>query len=105
MRWFSTLLTLLILALQYPLWFGKGSWFRVWDIARQLERQQENNHALEVRNAGLDAEVHDLKKGYDAVEEYARFELGMIRDDEVFVQIPESSPKAPPAKKTAGRGL
>ena len=47
---------------------------------------------LEIRNAGLDAEVRDLKQGYDAIEERARFELGMIRQDEIFVQIPEKVP-------------
>jgi len=47
---------------------------------------------MEIRNAGLDAEVRDLKQGYDAIEERARFELGMIRQDESFVQIPEKFP-------------
>ena len=89
MRWFSAALIALLILLQYPLWLGKGGWLRVWDTSRQLEQQKENNRVLEVRNAGLDAEVCDLKQGYDAVEERARFELGMIRRSEVFVQIPE----------------
>ena len=50
---------------------------------------------LEIRNAGLDAEVRDLKQGYDAIEERARFELGMVRQDESFVQIPEKVPGKP----------
>ena len=99
MRWFSALLIVLFVALQYPLWLGKGGWLRVWDVARQLEGQQENNHALEVRNAGLDAEVRDLKQGYDAIEERARFELGMIREDEVFVQISESARREAPREE------
>jgi cell division protein FtsB len=102
MRWLSALLVALLVALQYPLWLGKGGWLRAWDVARQLERQKESNRALEVRNAGLDAEVRDLKQGYDAIEEYARFELGMIREDEVFVQIPESS-QDPADKRGAKR--
>jgi cell division protein FtsB len=89
MRWLSAILIALLILLQYPLWLGKGGWLRVWDVARQLEQQKENTRTLEVRNAGLDAEVRDLKQGYDAIEERARFELGMIRQDEVFVQIPE----------------
>ena len=89
MRWLAVGLIALISLLQYPLWFGKGGWLRVWDYDRQVQLQKEANHKLEIRNAGLDAEVRDLKQGYEAIEERARFELGMIKQDEVFVQIPE----------------
>ena len=104
MRWLSVALVALLVLLQYPLWLGKGGWLRVWEVDRQLQQQKEGNRKLEVRNAGLDAEVRDLKQGYDAIEERARFELGMIKQDEVFVQIPEknstdrSADKAAPAK-------
>jgi cell division protein FtsB len=91
MRWLSVALLALLMLLQYPLWLGKGGWLRVWEADRQLQQQRENNKKLEVRNAGLDAEVRDLKQGYDAIEERARFELGMIKNDEVFVQIPEKA--------------
>jgi cell division protein FtsB len=91
MRWLSVVLVAVLVLLQYPLWLGKGGWLRVWDVDRQLQEQKEVNKKLEIRNAGLDAEVRDLKQGYDAIEERARFELGMIRQDEVFVQIPEKS--------------
>lgn len=91
MRWLSVALVALVSMLQYPLWIGKGGWLRVWDVDNQLQQQRELNRQLELRNAGLDAEVRDLKQGYDAIEERARFELGMIKQDEVFVQIPESS--------------
>jgi cell division protein FtsB len=57
-----------------------------------LQQQKEVTKKLEIRNAGLDAEVRDLKQGYDAIEERARFELGMVRQDEHFVQIPEKVP-------------
>ena len=97
MRWLSVALLSLVILLQYPLWLGKGGWLRVWDVDRQLQAQKEDNKKLEIRNAGLDAEVRDLKQGYDAIEERARFELGMIKQDEVFVQIPEK----PAAAKTA----
>ena len=89
MRWLSVALIALLVLLQYPLGVGKGGWLRVWDAANQLEQQKEGNKKLEVRNDGLDAEVRDLKQGYDAIEERARYELGMIKQDEVFVQIPE----------------
>ena len=89
MRWLSIALVALVVLLQYPLWIGKGGWLRVWDVDHQLQQQKNVNRKLELRNAGLDAEVRDLKQGYDAIEERARFELGMIRQDEVFVQIPE----------------
>ena len=85
-------LAVLILLLQYPLWLGKGGWYRVWDMDRQLGSQREVNQKLEQRNAALDAEVRDLKSGYDAIEERARFELGLIKDGEVFVQTPEKKP-------------
>ena len=91
MRWLAIALVAMLVLIQYPLWLGKGGWLRVWDVDRQLQEQKNGNKKLEVRNAGLDAEVRDLKQGYDAIEERARFELGMIKQDEVFVQIPEKS--------------
>ena len=87
MRWATLILTILILLLQYPLWFGKGGWYRVWDMDRQLTAQRDVNQKLEQRNAALDAEVRDLKSGYDAIEERARSELGMVKQDEVFFQL------------------
>ncbi|HJW01886.1 MAG TPA: cell division protein FtsB [Azospira sp.] len=95
MRWLTLGLIALITLLQYPLWLGKGGWLRVWDVDRQLQQQKDANRKLEVRNAGLDAEVRDLKQGYDAIEERARFELGMVKQDEVFVQLPEKAPERP----------
>jgi len=92
MRWLTVGLLALIGLLQYPLWLGKGGWLKVWEYDRQLQQQKEVTRKLEIRNAGLDAEVRDLKQGYDAIEERARFELGMIRQDETFVQIPERLP-------------
>ena len=92
MRWLTVGLLALIALLQYPLWLGKGGWLKVWDYDRQLQQQKDVTRKLEIRNAGLDAEVRDLKQGYDAIEERARFELGMVRQDETFVQIPEKVP-------------
>ncbi len=92
MRWPTLVLVALITLLQYPLWLGKGGWLRVWDVDRQLTAQQDVNQKLEQRNAGLDAEVRDLKSGFDAIEEHARFELGLIKQDEIFIQVPQKQP-------------
>jgi len=87
MKALGGVLAAMILALQFPLWLGKGGWLRVWEVDRQLEAQVAHNGALEARNGSLAAEVGDLKQGLDAVEERARFELGMVRNDEVFFQF------------------
>ncbi|HZR01615.1 MAG TPA: septum formation initiator family protein, partial [Burkholderiales bacterium] len=70
---------------------GKGGWMRVRDLERQLDEQQRANDQLRARNAALDAEVRDLKTAYEAVEERARAELGMIKPDEVFFEVIESA--------------
>src|SRR5918912_4513150 len=87
MRLLALALVVLIAALQYPLWFGKGSWMRVWELDRQLQEQRAANDRLRQRNAALEAEVRDLKNGYEAIEERARSELGMTRQDEIFYEI------------------
>ena len=89
MRWPSIVLALLVVVLQYPLWIGKGGWLRVWEVDKQLTASREVNRRLEQRNSSLEAEVRDLKTGYEAVEERARFELGFTKADEVFVQTPQ----------------
>ena len=92
MRILALALAALILLLQYPLWLGKGGWLRVWDLDRQVRSQQERNAGLQRRNEVLDAEVRDLKQGVDAIEERARYELGMIKQDEIFFQIVPQAP-------------
>ena len=87
MRWLALLLAALILALQYPMWLGKGGWLQVRENDRQLALQKEANAKLKARNEALDADVRDLKTGSEAIEERARSELGMIRSDEVFFQV------------------
>jgi cell division protein FtsB len=87
MKRLSLILVILIAALQYPLWLGKGSWLRVYDIDHKVKAQEAKNDKLRARNAALDAEVHNLKQGYAAIEERARTELGMIKQNEIFFQI------------------
>jgi cell division protein FtsB len=77
----------LILALQYPMWLGKGGWLTVRELDRQLSAQRDTNARLEARNKALDADVRDLKSGHEAIEERARNELGMVRGDEVLFQL------------------
>ncbi|MDQ3185965.1 MAG: cell division protein FtsB [Pseudomonadota bacterium] len=102
MKVLGLILTALIALLQYPLWLGKGSWLKVWEFDQQLIAQHEINRKLQTRNATLDAEVRDLKQGSDAIEERARSELGMIRQDEIFFHIVEDSDKITRAKKSDG---
>ncbi|HWP20691.1 MAG TPA: cell division protein FtsB [Burkholderiaceae bacterium] len=87
----SRLLTLLLAGLlvlvHIDLWFGKNGAQRVMELQRRLSAQQVKNEAARERNAQLAAEVRDLKEGLEMVEEKARYELGMVKPDEVFVQI------------------
>ena len=99
MRWLAIALAVLILALQYPMWLGKGGWLQVREYDRQLAAQREANAKLEMRNDALDADVRDLKTGSEAIEERARAELGMIRQDEVFFQIQSGGAGVKPKPK------
>ncbi|HEX4985155.1 MAG TPA: cell division protein FtsB [Burkholderiales bacterium] len=96
MRLLGLALVLMIALIQNPLWFGKGGLLRVRELSAQVEAQKETNLKLAARNAVLDAEVLDLKQGYDAIEERARSELGMVKQDEVFFQVlqPARAPAA-----------
>nr|WP_314900666.1 cell division protein FtsB [uncultured Deefgea sp.] len=94
MRILAIFLAAVIVALQWPLWVGKGSWLRVWQLDTQLSEHRSANAKLKERNDALEAEVRDLKTGTDAIEERARNELGMIRQEEVFFQILDHTPLA-----------
>jgi cell division protein FtsB len=89
MKGLAWVIVLLILLLQYPLWVGKGSWLRVWELEQEVAAQNTANQALEQRNTQLAAEAQDLHSGYDALEERARYELGMVRANEVFFHVVE----------------
>ena len=83
-----TLALLALLALVHAeLWFGKGGVPRVMDLQSKLQNQKADNEAAHARNDHLNAEVRDLKEGLEMVEEKARFELGMIKPDEIYVQV------------------
>ena len=87
MRLITVALALLLLLIQYPLWLGKGGWLRVGELEKEVAAAQEKNEGLRQRNAKLASEVNDLKDGTGAVEERARFELSMIKQNEIYVQI------------------
>jgi cell division protein FtsB len=87
MRLVVLVLAALLLLIQWPLWFGKGSWLRVAELQRQLDSQRASNGQLTARNDALVAEVASLRAGREAIEERARFQLNMVRGDEVFFQV------------------
>ena len=85
---FVTLALLALLALaNAELWFGKGGLPRKLELEQKLQVQKATNDAARARNEQLSAEVRDLKEGLEMVEEKARFELGMVKPDEILVQI------------------
>ncbi len=86
----------LLLLLQYPLWFGSGGIVSLWQLQQEIRIQQAENAQLRERNQTLTAEVSDLKSGYDALEERARRELGMVKKGEVFYQVIERPARAVP---------
>ena len=92
----TLIFVILIALLQYPLWLGKGSWLRVWNVNQQITEQKDKNAAFKQRNETLNAEVRDLKQGNAAIEERARSELGMIKQDEVFYQVIDQALPAKP---------
>jgi len=94
MRLIILCLAALVVLIQFPLWLGKGGWLRVWDLDHQVVAAQKKNDELKARNAKLNSEVQDLKEGTGAVEERARYELGMIKENEIFVQILDPNKKS-----------
>ncbi len=90
MKILITVLIVLLIGLQYKLWFGDGSLSEVVQLSRELDIQKQKLRELEQRNKILEAQVLDLQNGLDAFEEKARNDLGMIKKGETFIQlIPE----------------
>ncbi len=85
------LLTVILVLLQYRLWFTHDGLPAVLYLHRQVEIQRQDNDVLEERNKMLAADVHDLKSGLDALEERARNDMGMIKPGETFLQIIEET--------------
>jgi cell division protein FtsB len=94
MRLLALLLIVLIAFIQAELWLGKGGLPRSVSLQGQVREQQQKNEVAKQRNAQLGAEVSDLKEGLEMVEEKARLELGMIKPDEILVQVQRSAAAA-----------
>lgn len=101
MRLIVIFLVGLLALIQYPLWLGKGGWLRVWDMEHEVVVAHQRIDALKARNAKLGSEVQDLKSGTGAIEERARSELGMIKQDEIFVRV---LPALPQSAAVAAKG-
>lgn len=99
MRLLIVILILLLAGLQYRLWFGDGSLSEVVQLSAELELQKKQLRKLEERNRKLEAQVLDLQNGFDAYEERARNDLGMIKQGETFFQLVQPQPE--PGQKAA----
>ncbi len=87
MRYVTIALIALLALVHVELWFGKGGVPRMLELQGKLQTQLAANTAAKLRNTRLDAEVRDLREGLEMVEEKARSELGMVRPDEILVQV------------------
>ena len=90
-RWFWVVLLVLLVGLQYRIWVGEGSLAEISELKRKIAEQEQVNARLRERNELLKAEVTDLKQGMEAIEERARTDLGMIKENETFYQLAEPS--------------
>ncbi|MDQ2068324.1 cell division protein FtsB [Natronospira bacteriovora] len=89
MRVILSILLLLLLILQVQLWSGRGGLPEIWSLREQIREQEAENRRLQARNEALEAEVRNLREGLDAIEERARTELGLVREDEIFFEVIE----------------
>ena len=87
MRVLLAVLLLVLVALQLKMWFGEGGYRDVQRLAQRVEQQARENETLAQRNRELQAEVEDLRQGLEAIEERARSELGLIKENEEFYQV------------------
>ncbi|MDC6486784.1 cell division protein FtsB [Methylophilaceae bacterium] len=87
MRFLTITFTLLIVLLQYPLWFGKGGWLNIISLQKQIDQQVKINEKIKSENDVLMAVVQDLKHGLDVIEAKARYDLGLIKKNEIFFLV------------------
>ena len=90
MKLIVAILFVLLIWLQYKLWLGDGGIPEVLELEAEIETVQSEVNTLQERNSALNAEVMDLKKGIEAIEERARSEMGMIKKDEIYYQVIDS---------------
>lgn len=86
--WLFVLLIILLAGLQYRLWLGEGGVYQSNNLKEQIKQQENENKKLIERNRMLEAEVIELKKGTETIEENARRELGMVKDGETLYIVP-----------------
>ena len=96
MRWVSLLLLGALALLQWSLWFGERSLPQVRELRAELLTQQAANAAAQQANAALHDEADDLRHGMQAVQDRARRDMGMMRPDEIYVQVLPASEPLPP---------
>lgn len=95
MKALALVLAVFLAAIQAQLWVGRGSIPHVAQLREELAKAQADNDKARARNAQLQAELRDLREGLEMVEEKARFELGMIKSDEVFVPVTAAAASSP----------
>ncbi|KTC85215.1 septum formation initiator [Legionella brunensis] len=81
------ILLLVLIGLQYKLWLGDGSVLQWINLEKKLEVQADENEKLLARNRAMEADILELKSGEQALEEQARYELGMVKEGEVYYQF------------------
>ncbi|MBA2656607.1 MAG: cell division protein FtsB [Tatlockia sp.] len=87
MRSLILILLLALAGLQYKLWLGDGGLLHWTNLEKKLAKQETENKALQSRNLAINADIAELKSGDQALEEQARFGLGMVKKDEVYYQF------------------
>ena len=90
MKWVALILVVIFATLQYRIWFGESAFREIKHQRERSEQIRQENKELEIRNQKIVAEITDLRDGEDAIEERARYQLGMIKEGEVFIRILDS---------------
>ena len=90
MKWVALILVVIFATLQYRIWFGESSFREIKQQQERADNIRQENKELEIRNQKIVAEITDLRDGEDAIEERARYQLGMIKEGEVFIRILDS---------------
>lgn len=90
MKWVALILVVIFTTLQYRIWFGEFSFREIKQQREKVDNIRKENKELELRNQKIVAEITDLRDGKDAIEERARYQLGMIKEGELFIRILES---------------
>lgn len=87
MRPIFIILIIALVVLQHKLWLGDGNIIQWVGLQQKLKEHQQDNNKLAARNKALEADIQELKNGEQALEEQARYELGMIKNDEQYYQF------------------